>query len=273
MGTCLHSLPLRRCSFCIRDSRRIATETCSCRTLTCFIYKAFPLPFLLSAPRQERDVLPVGRVREDAAPSLSPTFCLCSLPVCLLLCLSPSVCLLPIPVQCCPGLGLWFLFLSLGPPWPPVSCPLPHLSLREELRASRGGEPQLTEESRLAGAGGAGKLVRAGVSYHASSLGAEPDRYRQPGSWAILMKKNLGRLEVMTVWGQVSLALRNVLLYMCVLSSSPVCGRTGHHQGPLVQSILQWGGHRFWDHTPRPQLLSWRAFGKWPTFWGLTFLT
>lgn len=104
MGTCLHSLPLRRCSFCIRDSRRIETETCSCRTLTCFIYKVFPLPFLLSAPRRERCVA-CGKGEGGRSP-ISVSYILPLLSSCVSSPLSVSFCLSPphsCPVLSWPG--------------------------------------------------------------------------------------------------------------------------------------------------------------------------
>ena len=81
-----------------------------------------------------------------------------------------------------------------------------HLSLSEELEVPRGGEPQETEGSRLAGGRG-GEEVRAGMEHHTSGLGADPGGSCLPGPWAVLMKEDLGRLEIITTWGQVSPAL------------------------------------------------------------------
>ena len=56
-----------------------------------------------------------GKGKGGHAPISIPCFLLCSLSVCLPLsssfCL--PVCLLSMPLQCWPGLGLWFLLLSL----------------------------------------------------------------------------------------------------------------------------------------------------------------
>lgn len=138
-----------------------------------------------------------------------------------------------------------------GPPSPAFCCPisLPHLLLDEELRVPRGGEPQLTAESRRAGEGWG--VMR-------SSLAAVPGRSCLPGPWAILMKLYLGRLEVLSSWAQVSLAF---LYVQCTLPTTKL---------PLSKALCsgRGGGHRFWDHTPEvsilaPQLLSWgRGLGQ-----------
>lgn len=75
-----------------------------------------------------------GRAREDLSPSLSPTFCLCSLPVCLPP--SPSVCLSPPHsslVLAWPGALV--SALDPGSLHDPVCCLISvlHASLGEEL--------------------------------------------------------------------------------------------------------------------------------------------
>ena len=80
--------------------------------------------------------------------------------------------------------------------------------------------------------------MRMGVSCSTSSLGAEPGRNCLPGPWAILMKENLGRLEVMTLQGRVSPAL----LYVWGDQTPP---------GSPVHCIAHWGAPRLWAHVLR----------------------
>lgn len=84
------------------------------------------------------------------------------------------------------------------------------------------------------------------MSYHhimLSFLGAEPGRSCLPGPWAILMKNTLGRLEVVTTWVQVSLAL---LYTQCVLPtaklplSKALCSGEGIGSGTVLLSFQSW---------------------------------
>ena len=103
-----------------------------------------------------------GKGKGGHAPISIPCFLLCSLSVCLPLssfCL--PVCLSSLyasPVLAWPGALVSALVPGglhglLSPAGPCCLISLSHLSLGEELRVPRSGEPWLTEESRRAGEG------------------------------------------------------------------------------------------------------------------------